>query len=254
MLANTSAWNDLFVDATALAQRIEGWLNPSEIRFLTLVAAQPTAPGSVVELGAYAGKSTALLALASKQTPTPGIVSVDPIDPLPLKANLEREGLSELVDFRGMYSTDFWHHWRGAIRFLWHDGANDQATVASDVAAALPHLSDGAIVAFHDVRNTSGERLHVFLDQVLGSAHFGAAGVCGTIGWGQYRSDAAATRSCQPAKEALRRTLERLRPYHKLRAPALRGLSKYRYKILRWLVPHGDVAPSQWRQRVSYCA
>ena len=249
-----SDWTELLSQAEAAATRVEGWLQPSEIRFLALLGSHPTAKGRVVELGAYRGKSTAVLAMASRRTPTPGIVSVDPIDSAPLLANLRREGVMDLVEFHGKYSHEFWPHWRDDIRLLWHDGANDRTTVRADVKAALPFLVDRSIVAFHDVRNTSGERVHVFIDDILGSPHFGAAGVCGCIGWSQYRSDSADTRAFQPQKAVLRRKLERLRAYHDLSRGSPRGLRKHHYKVLRWFVPHGDVVPDEWMREVSTVA
>lgn len=244
-------WDQLLSEVTAAAATVDGWLLPDEIRFLALLAAAPTAAGRVVELGAYRGKSTVILALASRLSPAPGIVSVDPIDPRPLLTNLDRAGVGELVELHSVCSHEFWPNWRDPIRLLWHDGANQRSIVQADVASALPYLADGAIVAFHDVRNPSGERLHVFVDEVLGSPHFGASGVCGTLGWSQYRVQAAAASGFQDAKDRLRRQLIRLRPYHDLSQPPPSGWHKYRYKVLRWLVPHAAVAPDQWWRQVS---
>jgi predicted O-methyltransferase YrrM len=249
-----SDWTAFLSRVTETAARVEGWLQPSEIRFLALLGAHPTAKGRVVELGAYRGKSTTILAMASKRTETPGIVSVDPIDSAPLLANLRREGVMDLVEFHATYSDQFWPKWHDDIRLLWHDGANDRSTVHTDVMTALPFLVDRAIVAFHDVRNTSGERVHVFIDDILGSPHFGASGVCGCIGWSQYRKNAADTRAYQPQKAVLRRKLERLRPYHDLTKGHPHGLRKHHYKVLRWFVPHGDVVPDRWMREVSATA
>lgn len=251
---SNSDWNSLLSRAAAVAARVEGWLQPSEVRFLALLGAYPTANGRVVELGAYRGKSTTVLAMASRQTGAPGIVSVDPIEPAPLLANLRREGVMELVEFHGTTSDKFWPQWRDDIRLLWHDGANDRSTVHADVMAALPFLVDRSIVAFHDVRNTSGERVHVFIDDILGSPNFGASGVCGCIGWSQYRREAADTRAFHPQKDSLRRKLERLRSYHDLSRAQPHGLRKHHYKVLRWFVPHGDVVPDQWLREVSAVA
>jgi hypothetical protein len=237
-----------FAAAEDVARRIEGWLLPSEIRFLLVVAAQPTARGAVVELGSYHGKSTAVLALGTRLTDRPGLVSVDPFDPPERDRNLRREQVASLVDFRAQRSGDFWRNWQGQIRLLWHDGANDRATVAEDVRLALPHLADGAIVAFHDVRNPSGERLHVFSDRVLASPHFGPSGVCGTIGWSRYCANVDAARPYRAANDRLRRQLTRLGPYHDLRRRApMSRLEKMGYKVLRWFVPHGEMTAQRWR-------
>lgn len=244
-----------FSESEAIAARIEGWLLPSEVRFLALAAAHPTAQGSLVELGSFHGKSTAVLARASERCATPGLVSVDPFDPPERSQNLLREGVASLVDYRRVTSEAFWRSWDGPIRMLWHDGANERETVRNDVASALPHLSDGAVVAFHDVRNPSGERLHIFCDDVLSSPHFGASGVCGTIGWSQYRADATDALRFRAANERLRRKLNRLRPFHDLRSPRkLQGFEKIRYKALRWFVPHGAVTPQRWSRLERLCA
>ena len=250
-MSNGKEWLDArcFTDAEAVAGRIKGWLLPSEIRFLLVLAAKPTAPGAVVELGSFHGKSTAILAQGTRHTDRPGVVSVDPFDPPERAQNLIRENVDSLVDFRAQRSGDFWRNWKGAIRLLWHDGANDRATAGEDVRQALPHLSDGAIVAFHDVRNPSGERLHVFCDHVLASPHFGVSGVCGTIGWSQYHANAADAEPHRAATDRLRWQLTRLGPYHDLRRTApLSRLEKLRYKLLRWFVPHGEMSARRWRQ------
>ena len=164
------------------------------------------------------------------------------------------EGIDHLVDFHQLCSHEFWPRWQKPIRLLWHDGANDRSTVVADVRSALPHLVDGAIVAFHDVRNPSGERLHVFLDEVLGSPHFGASGVCETIGWSQYRSCPSEAKPFRRGNDELRRRLERLRPYHRLSASPPHGWRKVHYKVLRWLVPHDAVPPERWLGQVSRAA
>jgi hypothetical protein len=153
------------------------------------------------------------------------------------------------VDFRAQLSSEFWREWTGAIRLLWHDGANDRATVAEDIRSALPLLSNGAIVAFHDVRNPSGERLHAFCEHVLTSPHFGVSGVCGTIGWSQYLADTDEAQPHRSANERLRRQLARLGPYHDLsRQSPLKRFEKVRYKLLRWFVPHVEMTPRRWQQ------
>ncbi|MFO0869665.1 MAG: class I SAM-dependent methyltransferase [Pirellulales bacterium] len=237
-----------FAEVEAVAERITGWLQPSEIRFLAMVAALPTTRGTVVELGAFSGKSSAVLAYGSRLTAQPGLISIDPYEQPDRRGFLQQAGLDELVDFRQQYSGEFWQGWHGPIRLLWHDGAIEREVVSADVQSALPHLADGAIVAFHDVRNTTGERLHPYCDQVLASPHFGASGICGSIGWSQYHVDPEAARPHAAAKEHLLSRLRRLRPFHNLDRPRpLSRLAKMHYKLLRWCVPHRPVSVQQWR-------
>jgi predicted O-methyltransferase YrrM len=236
-----------FAEALELADRVNGWLLPREVHFLLVLAAFPTTRGAVVEIGAYHGKSTAVLAHGTRLTDHPGLVSVDPLDAVERQQNLLREKLAPLVDFRPQFSSDFWRQWRGDIRLLWNDGANDRETVSADIQAALPHLADGAIIAFHDVRNPSGERVHSFCEHVLSSPHFGVSGVCGWIGWSQYHANPETARPHREANFRLRRQLSRLGPYQDLRRKTpLNGWEKIRYKVLRWLVPSGPMTADQW--------
>lgn len=232
------------------ASKINGWLSPREVRFLTFLMAYPSTNGRVVELGCYHGKSTVVLAMASNLTNEGTLISVDPIEETQLMTNLERFGVSDKVQFVNTRSDEFWLTWNQSIRLLWHDGANDRVTVSQDVKSAVPWLSDGAIIAFHDVLNTSGERIHVYIDEILGSPHFGASGVVGSIGWSQYRTQTDDATAYQPLKRKLKRKLERLRPFADLNKPQGGRFWRYRYKLLRSFVPHGIRQINEWMRAV----
>jgi predicted O-methyltransferase YrrM len=234
-----------------MAQRIDGWLSEREMRFLALLAACPTTAGRVLEIGCYHGKSTVLLARVLQLIGDRPLVSVDPISPEPLCTNLGRAGVQAWVEFHRDYSSGFLPQWREPIRLLWHDGANSRATVREDLETVLPYLADAAVVAFHDVLNPSGERVHVFLEGVLESPHFGPAGVCGSIGWAQFRRQARDAAPFHAAKLTLKRQLWRIAPYHDLRREPICGLTKYRYKLLRWLVPHAPVRRTSFLRHVT---
>jgi len=53
----------------------------------------------------------------------------------------------------------------------------------------LPYLVPGGVVAFHDTLHEFSGPIRVFVEQVLRSNHFGAAGFVGSIGWAQFRPD-----------------------------------------------------------------
>jgi predicted O-methyltransferase YrrM len=235
------------------ARRIEGWLSEKEMRFLALLAACPTAAGRMLEIGCYHGKSTVLLARVLQLIGDQPLVSVDPISPEFLHRNLCRAGVQEWVEFHRDYSSGFLPQWSEPIRLLWHDGANSRETVRDDLAMLMPYIEDAAVVAFHDVLNTSGERIHVFLEGILESPHFGPVGVCGSIGWAQYRRQIRDAAPYQAAKLRLKRKLRRIAPYHDLRLEPLGGLTKYRYKLLRWLVPHAPVRRRHWLNKWPSC-
>ena len=91
--------------------------------------------------------------------------------------------------------------------------------------------------------------IRVFRENVLASPHFGAAGLCGSIGWAQFRTSTNRTAAELRHKAQLSRKLGALQPYHQSRE-APRGLAKLRYQWLRHRVPHRGLDPQRWRQQV----
>jgi len=85
-------------------------------------------------------------------------------------------------------------------------------------------------------------------EELLDSDRFGPAGLCGSIGWAQYRpSDGGEWRD---ERRALRRRIGRLLPFVKDGSePA--GLRKLRYKLWRGLVPHAAPDAAAWVRAVS---
>lgn len=224
------------------AQGIEGWLTLREMQFLCLATLNSAGTGRVVELGSYQGKSTSVIAATIKESGGDPLVTVDPIDPVPLQRNLAMLKLCDHVDLRNQYSTEFLKKWNEPIRFLWHDGANDYDTVREDCTRLFPYLCDGAIVAFHDVLNTSGERLHVFDELVLNSHHFGWTGVCGSIGFGRFHTQKIDSRRLIARKQKLSKKLSILKPYHCAASPNPKGIKHIVYRLLRARIPHGPVS------------
>ena len=145
------------------------------------------------------------------------------------------------VEAHHQSSLDFARTWNSPIAFLWHDGANDFETVRQDCENLFPYLVDQAIVAFHDVLNASGERIHVFDQMVLNSPHFGWTGVCGSIGFGQFQSEPVRDVQLVRRKNILSRKLKRLKPFHSASQPNPTGLRHVAYRLLRSRVPHGPV-------------
>jgi predicted O-methyltransferase YrrM len=226
-------------------QGIDGWLSQREIDFLALLAAYPLASGVILELGSYRGKSTIVLAKGASLSDRALVVTVDPRYDGRLSGNLQRAGVLHSVEIHCAYSWEVIPTWDRPIRLLWHDGAATQHVAAQDFKGLRHHLQDGAIVAFHDVLNCSGERIQVFLNDVLGSAHFGPVGLCGSIGWGQYHEDNRAANRFAGDRRRLTRCLVPLVPLQRSERPP-RGWAKLRYKLLRSCVPHGPVQPHAW--------
>ena len=221
---------------------VEGWLTLREMEFLFANASTAGVKGEIVEFGFYKGKSTCLLASAIKQIPNQVIHTVDPFDPYEMQASLKAFGLAERVIIHNMTSTEFASNWQKPVRFFWHDGANDEATVRADCNAMFKWLIDGAIVAFHDVINPSGERIYAFDELVLNSPNFGWAGVCGSIGFGQFRREKVTCKTTISHKRELSRRLQLLKPFHSASQPNPRGIRHIIYRLLRSRIPHRDIA------------
>ena len=238
-------------DIRASIVGVDGWLTDRELEFLALMAACPTADGEVLEIGCFHGKSTIVLAKALAHTDRPRMITVDPLAGEKLPHHLKRTGVAERVEAHAAYSTDIIADWNRPLRMLWHDGANDRATVQNDVVALLPHLVDKAIVAMHDVLNPSGDRIHIYMDEILASPHFGPVGICGSIGWVQHQCDATAAKPFAREKAALRRKLQAIAPFHSHKDPNPQGLARVYYRLMRSRVRHGRVQPQSWLSKVA---
>lgn len=242
------------------ADKIEGFLSPSEMRFLALMAAFPRARGAVLEIGSFKGRSTFILASAAKLAGEDRIFAVDPLvapsetDPdlggeasseADFLRNLDEAGVAGNVEFFKEFSGELAPRWDRPIRLLWIDGDHTYKGTKADLDGFLPSLSDGAIVAMHDVLHEFEGGIRVFAEDILGSPHFGACGFVGSIAWAQYRNDPAKTERFRARKLKLGKKAARLIPFVS-GGGTLTGLRKKRYKILRALVPHGAADPAKW--------
>lgn len=241
-----------------LAKQIEGHLSDAEMEFLAVNAAVPTAEGCVLEIGSFKGKSTVILAKAASLASENSVVAVDPLTHDSLEAhdihgtadadvfqhdfftNLETYGVKDRVQFHQQFSYDMVETFDGTIRFLWVDGDHSYEGVKRDIALFTPFLADGAIVAMHDVLHNMDGPIRCFAEDILQSPHFGRAGVCGSIGWGQYHKDVTHTKAYETEKQILHKKINKLIPYA-LNHPELKGLTKVWYKIQRAMVPHGRI-------------
>jgi predicted O-methyltransferase YrrM len=240
-----------------------GYLTEREARFLALAAACSPARGVILEIGSFKGKSTVGLAAIAARYGLGKVVTVDPhsapsvTDPDlrgqasswdDFRATLRAAGLEDAVEVHRAFSRDLARGWNRPIRFLWIDGDHTYAGAKEDIDLFRRHLADGAIVALHDVLHTFEGPVRVFVEEILRSEEFGPAGVCGSIGWAQYRPrDGARWRA---TRAGLARRAARLIPLVQ-RGRELRGLAKLRYKLWRALVPHTAPDPATWVRAVS---
>jgi len=164
------------------------------------------------------------------------------------RTSLRAAGVEGAVEAHRQCSRDLARGWTRPIRFLWIDADHTYRGSKEDIDLFRPHLVSGAIVALHDVLHTFEGPVRVFAEDLLDSDEFGPAGLCGSIGWAQYRpSDGGKWRD---ERRALRRRVGRLIPFVKTRRE-LAGFRKLRYKLWRGLVPHAAPEAAAWVRAVS---
>lgn len=164
------------------------------------------------------------------------------------RATLRTAGLESSVEPHRAFSRELAPGWNRPIRLLWIDGDHTYRGAKADIDLYRGHLVPGAIVALHDVLHSFEGPVRVFAEELLGSDQFGPAGLCGSIGWAQYRpSDGSRWRD---ARAALAARVRRLIPFVKGgREPT--GFRKLRWKVWRGLVPHAAPDPAAWVRAVS---
>lgn len=265
-----AGFEDLLCRIRKDLEKVDGWLSPREMEFLALLAATPTAQGDVLEIGSFRGRSTIALAhatrLANQVFPAfrSQVIAVDPLlddDRLlatPLAAgsaerlfegNLARAGVRSEIEFHRGFSFELAEGFQRKLRLLWIDGDHSYPSSKQDFDLFTPYLAPGGILAMHDVLSRYDGCIRVFTEDVLTSPHYGAVGLCGSIGWAQYLGAAVATPQQEQAKQRLLGQLGPLVPYHCQSAP-LRGWSKLRYRWLRARIPHQAIPPSRWERRL----
>jgi predicted O-methyltransferase YrrM len=246
-------------EAWARVRAAPGHLTEREARFLALAAAcSPPTGGVILEIGSFKGKSTVGLASIAARYGLGKVVAVDPhtapsaTDPDlkgqastwdDFQATLRGAGVERAVEAHRAFSRDLARAWARPIRLLWIDGDHTYAGAKQDLDLFRPHLADGAVVALHDVLNTFEGPIRVFVEELLGSDAFGPAGVCGSIGWAQYRPRNGT--GWREARRALARRAAKLIPFVQ-RGREPHGLARLRYKLWRARVPHAAVEPEQW--------
>jgi len=250
-------------EAWARVRAAPGFLTEREGRFLALIAACAPAQGTILEIGSYKGKSTVGLASIAQRYGLGPVVAVDPHSAPAVtdyghgtaqsswddfRATLRAAGVEGSVEAHRAYSRDLARAWTRPIRFLWIDGDHTYNGAKEDIDLFGGHLVPHAIVAFHDVLHSFEGPVRVFAEAVLASDDFGPAGLCGSIGWAQYRP--ADGRNWNAARHRLKHKVERLIPFVR-GGEDPKGLRKLRYKLWRGLVPHAAPDPAAWVRAVS---
>lgn len=166
-----------------LTDGIEGFLSDHEALYLSRLAAEGPGAGAIVEIGSYHGKSTVLIAEASRTAGREQVFAIDPkkggaIDEF--HRNLARAGVTDHVTPVVATSDDAAVGWHQPIRLLWIDGAHSHEQVGRDFRTWTPFLVDGGIVAFHDTYEWEGVR-RVIDEEVIPCEGFALVGLVDSI-------------------------------------------------------------------------
>ncbi len=251
---------DVLAAAWDAARDVPGFLLEDEARLLGMIAACVRCDGAIVEIGSFKGKSTVMLATVAKHYGLGPVVAIDPhnFNSAELQQhrkspesssyeeflrNLETAGVSDDVEPHRAFSGTIASGWNRPIRFLWVDGDHSYQGAKTDFDGFSPYVTPHGIVAFHDALHEFAGPLRVFVEDVLRSDRFGAAGFVRSIAWSQFRpADGGLFRK---QRGDLERIARRVIPYIRDERPP-RGVGKILFKLSRSRVPRGPVPPAQW--------
>jgi MMP 1-O-methyltransferase len=251
---------DVLAAAWEAARDVPGFLLEDEARLLGMIAACVRCDGAIVEIGSFKGKSTVMLATVAKHYGLGPVVAIDPhnFNSAELQEhrtspesssygdflrNLETAGVSGHVEPHRALSGAIASGWNRPIRFLWIDGDHSYQGAKTDFDGFSPYVTPHGIVAFHDALHEFAGPLRVFVEDVLRSDRFGAAGFVRSIAWSQFRpADGGLFRK---ERGDLERIARRVLPYIRNERPP-RGVEKILFKLSRARVPRGRVTPAQW--------
>jgi hypothetical protein len=143
-----------FDRAWQVARYIDGWLADVEAELLWDAAQQTPFDGTIVEVGAYRGRSTCLLAQTGRR-----IITIDPLTPGFGDGNsmeVTEADAIELEKLVSQYPNVTWLRQRSAcvaiarIHLLYIDGDHTGTAPLDDFRHFAPTLVAGGFAAFHD--------------------------------------------------------------------------------------------------------
>jgi MMP 1-O-methyltransferase len=241
---------------------VPGYLLENEAKFLGVLAAITPAPGAIVEIGSYRGRSTVMLARVAAHYGLGPVVAIDPHNS-PILVNpdgsndkssyedflhsIRHAGIEENVEPHLAYSKDVSRNWSRPIRLLWIDGDHSYPGAKADFDGFFSHLAPNGVVALHDSLSNFEGPIRVFVEEMLRSDKFGPAGFVHSIAWSQYRPADGSKFRAQRGKLAKRAgKLIGLVEEGK----QLRGLKKMRFKLTRSRVPRFPLTYEAWAKQL----
>jgi predicted O-methyltransferase YrrM len=162
--------------ALAAIGGVEGWLSEGQARRLWHAGREVRAPGQIVEIGSFRGRSTIVLSRAAPEGVR--VVAVDPhgggdrgpqeitpdaqrgeSDNRAFRDNLERAGVNGMVRHVRRMSNEALGDVDGRIDLLYVDGAHRYAPARDDIAAWGARVPVGGTLLVHDAYNAIGVML-----------------------------------------------------------------------------------------------
>ena len=153
--------NDFTDQVKPLIADVPGWLTDEEGEALYELARGCTGKGVIVEIGSWKGKSTICLGRGSQAGESVPIYAIDPHADYrfgDFKANVDRAGITELVNPIASLSQPAADDFDEPIELLFVDGSHEYDLVLEDFEKWVPKVVDGGWVAFHDTTWTAGPR------------------------------------------------------------------------------------------------
>jgi predicted O-methyltransferase YrrM len=165
-----------FDEALGLIDGVEGWLSAGQARVLWDAARAVRAPGRIVEIGSFRGRSTIVLASAARAGVD--LVAIDPhggsdrgpqeieadalrgdADHATFESNLGRAGVRDRVRHVRMLSREALAEVTGDIDLLYIDGAHRYRPVREDIELWGARVGPGGTMLMHDAFNAIGVTL-----------------------------------------------------------------------------------------------
>ncbi|KAF2391004.1 MULTISPECIES: class I SAM-dependent methyltransferase [Pseudomonas] len=154
---------DRLRDIHTFFQLTDGMISIEEGLVLYSLASQVQS-GCIVEVGSYRGRSTVFLGQGSLAGHGAPVYAIDPhkpfvgvlggifgpIDRTAFYKTMLITGCSEIVSLINLSSEMVVPKWSEPVALLWIDGDHSYAGVKRDFECWLPHVAEGACIAFDD--------------------------------------------------------------------------------------------------------
>jgi predicted O-methyltransferase YrrM len=162
---------------------VPGFSSERELHLLAYLVRQAPVTGSIVEIGAYKGRSTVwLVEAAEKRSDRPRVISIDPhlrgtwptFCDVQKRFRLAERGLEVVRD----YSSDAGQAWSRPIALLWVDGSHEYSHVVKDIDQFVPHVVAGGWIVFDDAHGGKFPDVErAIAERMIGRADFEHIGV-----------------------------------------------------------------------------